>query len=210
MDKFLSMLEAPWPQQQDDFDAEKVRFMNSKISIWDFYGIPQANYLSYSVEKKSKMFKKYYLKLLEKHYGSTGKKNFFVWFGLSGEPFSLLSDFWSDIFLVLFLAMQHTRSTEIDSGFSQAIRDSNKISMTKTIFSDNRVETAITAKKTSFKSNTIDVWPDYGYFKQQPCDFGIEKEHFPENSIFYLNQGYQSVKGNKKNLLCRYIFDWSS
>ena len=62
---------------------------------------------------------------------------------------------------MLFLAMQHTRSTEIDSGISQAIRDSNKISMTKNICSDG-VETAITAEKTSFKRNTIDVWPDYG------------------------------------------------
>ena len=35
--------------------------------------------------------------------------------------------------------------------------------------------------------------------KQQPCDFGIKKENFPENSIFYLNQGYQSVKENKKS-----------
>ena len=87
--------------------------------------------------------------------------------------------------------MQHTRSTEIDSGISQAIRDSNKISMTKNIFSNNRVETEITAEKTSLKRNTVDVWPDYGYF-------GIEKENFPEKSIFYLNQGYQSVKYNKK------------
>ena len=87
--------------------------------------------------------------------------------------------------------MQHTRSTEIDSGISQAIRDSNKISMTKNIFSDNRVETEITAEKTSLKRNTFDVWPDY-------CYFGIEKKNFPENSIFYLNQGYQSVKDNKK------------
>ena len=79
MDKFLSILEAPRPQQQQqDFDAEKVRFMNSKISIWDFYGIPQVTYLSYSVEEKSKMFKEFYLKLLEKYYGSTGKKNYFL------------------------------------------------------------------------------------------------------------------------------------
>ena len=41
--------------------------------------------------------------------------------------------------------------------------------MSKTIFSDNRIETTLTAEKTSFKRNTIDVWPDYGYFKQQPC-----------------------------------------
>ena len=202
MDKFLSILEAPRPQQQDDFDAENVCFINSKISIWDFYGISQATYLSYSVEEKSKMFKEYYLKLLEKYYGSTGKKKlFFVWFGLSGESFSLLSDIRSDIFLALFLAMQHTQSSEIDSGISQTIRDSNKISMTKTIFSDNRVDTAITADKTSFKSNTVDVWPDYGYFQQQPYDFSVEKGNLPGNIIYYVNQGYQSVKDNKKYIM---------
>ena len=52
--------------------------MNSKTSLWDFYVIPQATYLSYSVEKKSKMFKEYYLKLLEKYCGSTGKKKYFL------------------------------------------------------------------------------------------------------------------------------------
>ena len=70
--------------------------------------------------------------------------------------------------------------------------------MEKNIFSDNCVETAITAEKTSFKRNTVDVWPDYGYFKQQPCNFSIEKENFPENSIFYFTQDYQLVKDNKK------------
>ena len=111
----------------------------------------------------------------------------------------MFSDIWSDIFLVLFLAAQHAPLTEIDSCISQAIRDSNKISMLKNAFSDNRVETTITAEKSSFERNIVDVWPEYGYFKQQPCDFSIEKENFPENSIFCLNQGYQSVKDNKKN-----------
>ena len=60
--------------------------------------------------------------------------------------------------------------------------------MAKNIFSGNCVETAITAEKTSFRRNTVDVWPDYGYFKQQPRNFSIEKENFPENSIFYLTQ----------------------
>ena len=94
--------------------------------------------------------------------------------------------------------MQHTWSNEIDSGITQATRNLNKISMTKNIFSDNCVETAITAEKTSFKRNTVDVWPDYGCFKQQPCNFSIEKENFPENSIFYLTQDYELVKSNKK------------
>ena len=102
----------------------------------------------------------------------------------------------SSILLVVLLATQHTPSTEIDSDISQPIRDSNKISTLKNIFSDNRVETTITAEKSSFKRNTIDIWPEYDYFKQQ--SFGIEKENFRENSIFYVNQGYQSVKVNKK------------
>ena len=70
--------------------------------------------------------------------------------------------------------------------------------MTKNIF-DGRVETALTAEKsTSFKRNTTDVWKSYGYFKQQPCDFSIKKAHLPENSILYINQGYQSYKDNNK------------
>ena len=35
-------------------------------------------------------------------------------------------------------------------------------------------------------------------FKHQPCDFEVEKENIPENSLIYLNQGYQSHKDNKK------------
>ena len=47
--------------------------MNSKISMWDFYGVPQEVYSCYSVEEKSKMFREYYRNLLQKYYRS-GKK----------------------------------------------------------------------------------------------------------------------------------------
>lgn len=60
--------------------------------------------------------------------------------------------------------------------------------MSKNIFSHNRVDTTITAAQSSFIRNTVDVWPDYGCFKQQLCEFGFEKEYFRANSIFYLNQ----------------------
>ena len=39
---------------------------------------------------------------------------------------------------------------------------------------------------------------EYGYFKQQPCDFGMDKENFPEYVIIYINQGYLTIKGNRK------------
>lgn len=60
--------------------------------------------------------------------------------------------------------------------------------MTKNIFVEGRVETIISAEKTSsFKRNTTDVWQKYGYFNQKPCDFSIEKDNVLENSIFYIN-----------------------
>ena len=88
--------------------------------------------------------------------------------------------------------------TQIDSGISEALRDATKISMTKNIFEDGRIETAVTAKKSGFKRNTTDVWPNYSFFNKQLCDFGVEKENLPENSLIYLNQGYQLYKDNKK------------
>ena len=63
-----------------------------------------------------------------------------------------------------------SKSTEIDIGISQAVRDSSKISMTKNIF-EGRVETTLTTEKASFKRNTTDAWKNYSYFNQQPYDF---------------------------------------
>ena len=104
---------------------------------------------------------------------------------------------WSDIFWGPFLENLQA-STQIDSGISQAIRNANKISMSKNIFCENWVETAVIGEKISFKRNTVDVWPSYGYFQQQACDYDVDKENMPENSIIYMNQGYQSSKDNKK------------
>ena len=69
MERYLNILEAPRQQQEETFDEEKIRFVNSKISIWDFFGVPQATYLSYTNEEKSRMFKACYAKLVDKFYG---------------------------------------------------------------------------------------------------------------------------------------------
>ena len=68
------------------------------------------------------------------------------------------------------------------------------------VFPDRTVETILTASKfeNDNTKDTVDVCPEFGFFKQQPCDFGIDKENFPENSIIYINQEYQSVKDNKR------------
>ena len=41
-------------------------------------------------------------------------------------------------------------------------------------------------------------------FKQQACDFALDKDNMPENSILYMNQGYQSWKDNKKTYYADY------
>lgn len=127
MDRFLNILEAPRPEET--FDEEKIRFINSKILIWDFFCILQANYLAYSNEEKSRMFRDYCQKLVNKYYGN-GKiiclygliclANFLLFLATCGLIF-----YW-----VLFLVNEHG-SAHIDSGISQAVKNENKICMTK-------------------------------------------------------------------------------
>ena len=75
--------------------------------------------------------------------------------------------------------------------------------MTKSVF-DSRIETTITAEKdpSSFKRNSTDLWPNFGYFKQQAHDFSVEKANMSEMTAFYVNQAYLSYKDNKKINYC--------
>ena len=73
MNKFLDILQSPRQEKEETFDVGKVKFINSKCSIWDYYGVPKSVYLSYTNEDKTKMFKGYYKNLTEKYYGNNGK-----------------------------------------------------------------------------------------------------------------------------------------
>ena len=113
MERYLNILEVPRQQQEETFDEEKIKFINSKISIWDFFGIPQATYLSYANEEKSRMFKEYYTKLVDK-FCSQGK--FFVWFfWLVWQIFWCVSQYLVWYFFGLFLR----KSTSIYSNWQQ-------------------------------------------------------------------------------------------
>ena len=85
--------------------------------------------------------------------------------------------------------------------FIKRYTKSNRISLTKNIaLPEQNIETTIVATKfeNGNGKNTTCVWPEHGYFKQQPCDFHIDKENYPENSILYINQGNLTIKDNKK------------
>lgn len=93
MEKFLNILESLRPQQ-DNFHEEKMWYISTKISLWDFFGIPEAIYRDFSVPEKSKMFREYYAKLSDNIMGRQVK------FFFSGLIVCFWT--WSDIFFSLF------------------------------------------------------------------------------------------------------------
>ena len=60
--------------------------------------------------------------------------------------------------------------------------------------------------KTEMKIETINdnqekqqkVWKNFGHFDNAPITLWIRKGNLPENALFYINQGYQGEKNNKK------------
>ena len=106
-------------------------------------------------------------------------------------------------FILCVLGEQQPPGFQIDHGISAAVKDSTKLSITKSVF-DGRMETTITTEKDpdGFKRNSTDLWPSYGYFKQHACDFLVEKANMPEMTDNYVNQAYLSYKDNKKMYYC--------
>ena len=106
-------------------------------------------------------------------------------------------------FILCVLGKQQLPVFQINQGISAAVKDSAKLSMIKSVF-DGQMETTITAEKDpdGFKRNSTDLWPSYGYFKQQACDLFVQKANMPEMTAFYVNQAYLSYKDNKKIYYC--------
>ena len=113
-------------------------------------------------------------------------------------------------FILCVLGEQKPPGFQIDQGISATVKDSTKLSMTKSIF-DGRMETTITAEKdpNGFKHNSTDLRPSYGYFKQQVCNFLVEKANIPEMTAFYVNRP-TSVTRIIKNILLRCFYYQSS
>ena len=66
---------------------------------------------------------------------------------------------------------------------------------------EKNVQTSIVATKLDDKNGQVStstrVWPIYGYFNQQPSDFNLKKNNYPENFIVYINEAYLIIKNNK-------------
>ena len=48
------------------------------------------------------------------------------------------------------------------------------------------------------KSKSVTMWSRNGFFADECCNFSLEKANLPENTLFYVNQGYQSYRDGKK------------
>ena len=72
---FLSILEQKQQLPEETMDQQKLRYIASQVTLWDYLGIPQANYLALEKNEKSRMFSGYYKNLVFKYFG--GKKIYF-------------------------------------------------------------------------------------------------------------------------------------
>ena len=83
MEQYLNILEEKEPVSEEPIIGEqKLCYIASKIFIWDFFGIPQANYLALDKNEKVRMFSDYYKNLVFKYFGEK-KIYFFMLFGIS-------------------------------------------------------------------------------------------------------------------------------
>ena len=67
MEKLLSLTESSQPEPT--MEKEKLRYVISKISIWDYFNISKSIYKALCVNEKSRLLNKYYSELYEKYYG---------------------------------------------------------------------------------------------------------------------------------------------
>ena len=130
------------------------------------------------------------------------RKNVWDYFGLDREDFLNLSKA-KQLQLVrkfYFENLSSSPKTNIDSSIGRAIQNSSGLSMTKIIESGNdRTEMTLSASAVEEKQiKCINMLKNHGFFGTEFCDFSIEKANMPENTVYYVNQGYQSYKGNKK------------
>ena len=102
--------------------------------------------------------------------------------------------------MILTLSNVKTNIFNIDPSIGSAIRNSTGLTMTKVIENgyDRSEMTVSTVKGEETAKKSIHMWENFGYFGTKSCEFSIEKANLPENSVFYINQAYQSFKDGKE------------
>ena len=96
--------------------------------------------------------------------------------------------------------LSNSNAFNIDSSIGSTIRNASGLTMKKVIKSgDDRTEVTVDTLNSEEKlKKSFNLWENFRYFGTESCDFSIGKANLPENTIFYINQAYQSFKDGKK------------
>ena len=92
-----------------------------------------------------------------------------------------------------------------------SFKKANFMILSKASIEKNRnVNTNFFAATIENQNETVDVfgekiWKKHGFFNAIKSDFNMEKVNYPENTLFYINQVYLTVKKNKKMFHCDYF-----
>ena len=125
MDRLLSIFE---PNQQvveeSRYDADKLRFMRSKISIWDFFKISQAGYLVLAVNEKSRMLNQYY-NILNTQYFGYGNSFFSLFWNIFFSSGLVCGALPTADWCLFFIGAEGSKCTTL---ISSPIKDSIKLS----------------------------------------------------------------------------------
>ena len=129
------------------------------------------------------------------------RQNVWEYFGLKRDVFSMLSEE-KQLKMVRKFYFDHIskpNAFNIDSSM-EAYSKCVRIDYEKNIESgDDRTEMTVDTLNSEEKvKKSFDLWENFCYFGTESCDFSIEKANLSENTIFYINQGYQSFKDAKK------------
>ena len=129
------------------------------------------------------------------------KKNVWDHFNMNKKDFFDLSDSNQRQLTSKFYFDNVNNQPSIDESISNIIKNSDGVNLTK-IFDNgnNRTEMSIsTGKKQSEKKpKSTTMWKNDGFFQGDCGNFKLEKANSPENTLFYVNQGYLSYKDSKK------------
>ena len=130
------------------------------------------------------------------------RKNVWDDFGLDREDFLNLSEEKQlRLTAKFYFEIVNKSKDAIDSSIRTAIQNSNRINIKKVFENGNdrtEMSLSIVSQSEEKKPNSVPMWKNNGFFADECCDFSIEKVNMPENTLFYVNQGYQSYKDDKK------------
>ena len=131
------------------------------------------------------------------------KRNVWDYFGLDKENFLNLSDAKQTQLTnkCCFENVNNLQQESIDTSIGSIINSSSGIYLKKVYENGkNRTEMILSTTKKDEEKNpkSVTMWTSNGFFADECCDFSLEKANLPENTLFYVNQGYQFYEDGKK------------